>query len=326
MKTALILGISGGFGGYVAQELARKGWRLRALMRDPKKLPIHLEVADVVQGDASKIDDVRAAAQGADLVVYGINAPYHQWDDTVVPWLDVTAAVAEETGATVLFPGNVYTLNPADSGQFEDGFDESAPVYPPTRKGELRAEMEARLKLAASRGARVIIVRCGDFIGEAVPNSWLQHLIKPTRKGYTLQAASEPSLVHTYAYVPDVARVAVELVEKSSEFANFNVFHFKGYRANFFDIANAIEQATGLPVKIGKFSWGLLRLVGLFSPVMRAVVGMRYLFQCEINLSDKKLESCLGRPVPYTPLPQALLSTGALNHPENSMAGSPKEA
>jgi len=315
MKTALILGISGGFGSYVAEELVREGWQLRALMRNPGKLPQGFASVEVMQGDASRIDDVRKAAAGADLIVYGVNAPYHQWESTVVPWLDVTAAVAEETGATILFPGNVYTLNPVDAGQFKDGFAESAPVNPPTRKGELRAEMEARLKTAATNGAKVIIIRCGDFIGGRVPNSWLQHLVKPTRNGYTLQAASEPGLVHTYAYVPDVARAAAELVGNIDQYANFNVFHFRGYRANFIDIAHAIEAATGRPVKIGRFSWGMLSFIGLFVPVMKAVVGMRYLYQHEINLSDAKLESYLGHPVSYTPMAQALLESGALDHP-----------
>jgi len=148
-----------------------------------------------------------------------------------------------------------------------------------------------------------------------VPNSWLQHLIKPTRNGYTLQAASEPGLVHTYAYVPDVARAAVELVGNVDQYANFNVFHFKGYRANFFDIAHAIEAATGRPAKLGRFSWGMLKVIGIFMPIMKAVVSMRYLYQHEINLSDAKLESYLGHPVGYTQMAQALLETGVLDHP-----------
>lgn len=318
MKTALVMGITGGFGGHVARELAANGWRIRALMRDPGKQPILKPAIEAVQGDAANIDDVRRAARDVDLIVYGVNAPYPEWEDKVVPWLEVTATVAEETGATVLFPGNVYALNPADGAELEDGFDESAPANPPTRKGELRAEMEARLKQAASNGAKVVIIRCGDFIGVGA-QSWVQHLLKPNRKGYTLQAASDRSLVHTYAYLPDVARVAVKLVARVDEYADFNVFHFRGSRANFTDIAKATEEVTGRPVTIGRFPWGLLKILAVFSPMMRSLVEMRYLWQSEVNLSDRKLESYLGEPVSYTPLGQALKDTGALNHPADSV-------
>ena len=100
MKTALVMGITGGFGGHVARELASHGWQIRALTRDPKKLPINTPAIEAVSGDAANIADVRKAARGVDLIVYGVNAPYPEWEAKVVPWLDVTATVAEETGAT----------------------------------------------------------------------------------------------------------------------------------------------------------------------------------------------------------------------------------
>ena len=321
MKTALIMGITGGFGSHVADALIRDGWRIRALMRDTARLPARFAAVEAVAGNAANMQDVRTAAKGADLIVYGVNAPYTKWEGTVVPMLGVAATVAEEQQATILFPGNVYFLNPEDGSEF----DESAPVNPPTRKGELRAEMEVRLKTAASNGAKVIIIRCGDFIGTGA-QSWLQHLVKPSGKGYVLQAASDPALVHSYAYLPDVARVAVKLVANVNDYANFNVFHFKGYRVNFHDIASAIEAATGRPVKLGAFPWSIVKIVQFFSPMMRSLVEMRYLWQSEMNLSDNKLESYLGQPVNYTPLDEAMLESGLLHHPADTRQGELKRA
>jgi len=321
MKTALVMGITGGFGSHVADALLKDGWQVRAMMRDTAKLPTRFKAVEAVAGDAANVQDVQTAAEGADLIVYGINAPYPKWEGTVVPMLDVTASVAEQNGITVLFPGNVYFLNPKDGSEF----DESAPINPPTRKGELRAEMEARLKTAASNGAKVIILRCGDFIGTNA-QSWLQHLVKPSGSGYALQAAGDPGLVHTYAYLPDVARAAVKLVANVNEYAKFNVFHFKGYRVNFHDIARAIEAATGRPVKLGRFPWWALRLVSPFAPLLRSLIEMRYLWQSEVNLSDNKLESYLGAPVQITPLGDALRESGVLQHPADTGQGELKRA
>ena len=316
MKTALIMGITGGFGGHVAEALRRDGWQLRAMMRDPAKLPQRFADVEVVQGSASNPDEVRGAARGADLVVYGVNAPYPKWEGTVVPMLNITATVAEEQGATILFPGNVYSLNPQDGSRYRDGLDESAPIDPPTRKGELRAQMEARLREAANNGARVVIVRAGDFIGRGA-SSWLQYTIKRTRQGYTVNAPSDPGLVHTYANLPDMAQVAADLVARQDELPAFNVFHLKGYRVNYRDIAAAIEQASGRPVKIGRFPWWLMRLVSPFAPLVRSLLEMRYLWQVELNLDDRKLREFYGRPVEYTPLAEALVDAGVIEQKDS---------
>lgn len=311
MKTALIMGISGGFGSHVADALVRDGWQIRALVRDPAKLPERFAGVELVTGNASKLEEVREAARGADLIVYGVNAPYPNWEGTVVPMLDVAASVAEEQGSTILFPGNVYILNPKDGARFDSGFDESAPINPPTRKGELRAQMEARLRAAAGNGARVIIVRAGDFIGQGA-NSLFPYIVKRTRRGYSLAALDKPIRGHTFANLPDMARVSADLVARQEELPAFNVFHLRGYRVNYYDIARAIEQASGKPVKLGRFPWWLMTLASPFVPLFRSLLEMRYLWRVELNLDDRKLQEFYGRPVEYTPLATALTDAGVI--------------
>lgn len=311
MKTALVMGITGGFGAHVAEALMCDGWQVRALMRDPARLPPRFNKAQAVPGDAANMEDVRAAAEGVELIVYGVNAPYPKWEGTVVPMLDIAATVAEEQRATILLPENVYSLNPGDGAGLRDGFDESAPIDPPTRKGELRAQMVARLRAAAGNGAQAIIVRAGDFIGRGA-SSWLQFTIKRTRRGYTVSAPSEPGLVHTYANLPDMARAAADLVARRDELPAFNLFHFKGYRASFIDIAGAIEQASGKPVKIGRFPWWMMTLASPFVPLFRSLLEMRYLWRVELNLDDRKLQEFYGRPVESTPLAIALVDAGVV--------------
>jgi nucleoside-diphosphate-sugar epimerase len=45
-------------------------------------------------------------------------------------------------------------------------------VLPRTRNGAIRVELERRLQAATARGARVIIVRAGDFFGPRAGNNW----------------------------------------------------------------------------------------------------------------------------------------------------------
>ncbi len=303
MKTALVMGITGGFGGHVAQALARKGYSIRALMRDPAKLPQRFEGADVVAGDAAKIEDVRAAAEGVDLIVYGVNPPKYRWEGVVLPLIENTARIAEEKSLTVVFPGNVYVFDPKDGPLF----DENAPHNPVSSKGQMRKEMEARLKTASENGARIIIIRMGDFIGENLASGWLQFLVKSTKKGYALSAAGRRDLIRTWAYLPDVGRTVAELVEKKDLLKPFSVFHFKGYQISFNDIKQAMEQASGRPVSMGSFPWIALQLMSPFNKMFKELLEMRYLWKEEVNLDETKLERTLGKAVPYTPLSEALL-------------------
>lgn len=305
MKTALIMGISGGFGRHVAQALVHQGWHLKALLRNPAHLPEHFHDAEVIQGDAGNIEDVRLAAEGADLIVYAVNPANYHWDGVVLPLLENTAKVAEENGQTVVFPGNVYVFDPDDGPDF----DELSPIHPPTSKGEMRKAMETRLKLASERGAKVIIFRMGDFIGAGAPSTWLCQLIKPMKSGYNLLTTGPQDLIHSWTYLPDAANTVAQLAAIKDELKPYNVFHFKGYRVSFLDMAHAIEQASGKDVKLKPFPWLVIRLLAPFNALFRGLVEMRYLWQTEINLTDDKLHSVLNKPIPQTPLVDALVQS-----------------
>ena len=66
-RRALILGAAGSFGGAVAQELGRRGWRLRLLVRDPAHLArlALAEDAEIVVGDAQVERAIEAIQQAA---------------------------------------------------------------------------------------------------------------------------------------------------------------------------------------------------------------------------------------------------------------------
>ncbi len=306
MKTALVMGISGGFGASVAEALAERGWNIRALMRNPARLPARFGDAQVVTGDAADQEAVRSAARGAELLVYGVNPPGYKWKGTALPMLDVAATVAEEQATTLLFPGNVYVFDPAEG----PCFDERSPLRPPTPLGEIRLAMEQRLQQAASHGAKVILLRMGDFMGARAPHAWLGALIKRRRYGFTLSTPGPRNLLHTWAYLPDVATAAAQIVELGERLPAWNVFHFRGYRLSAIDLANALRTASGRHVKLRAFPWWLLRPMAPFSHLFRGLLELRYLWNREVHLDDRCLRQTLGGPPPSTPLTVALREMG----------------
>jgi nucleoside-diphosphate-sugar epimerase len=308
MKLALLIGATGGFGGHTAAALLAAGWQVRALMREPGKSPAWLQGIEPVAGDASSIGDVRRAAEGVDVIVYGANVPYPRWAKEALPLLEPTATVAEENKLTLVFPGNVYGFDPTDGPEF----DEAAPMHPISRKGTIRQRMEQRLETASGRGAQIILLRAGDFIGAHCRSNWINVLLKPTRHGFRLLYPGPVELEHTWAYLPDVERTIVDLLAHRESLPAWAPFHFAGYRASFAQLAEAASTASGKPVELRPFAWWQMRLLSPFVPLVRELREMRYLWQHKVNLDEERLRTALRGQVPHTPLPDALHAAGLL--------------
>ncbi len=293
-ETALVLGATGSFGGGVAEELASRGWRVRALARSPEKgRRLHPRASiDWIQGDVQDPDGLRRAAEGASVIVHGVNYPYDRW----VPHMETATAnvgaAAEENGAQVIFPGNVYNLG----DQTGVPLTEEAPQRPNTRKGAVRARLEDSLEELARRGkARVLVVRAGDYYGPTVRNGLVDPVFGNAARGKALQVLGDPDIPHQWAFIPDLARAAVDLAEARERPAPFEVVHFRGHVADpqraFLEQVARTAGHPGLGVRV--VPWWVIRGMGLFNGVMRELMEMRYLFDGSVILDDAKLRRLL---------------------------------
>src|SRR5215472_6097772 len=129
MVNALVLGATGGIGGEVARRLVARGWSVRALHRDPEKLPPAAKANGLSwrQGDAMSASDVAAAATGVDVIVHAVNPPgYKNWGKLVLPMIDNTIAAATAVNARIVLPGTVYNFGPDSVPHL----DENSPQNP----------------------------------------------------------------------------------------------------------------------------------------------------------------------------------------------------
>lgn len=307
-RTALVLGASGGIGGEVARQLRDAGWRVLGLKRG---LAAAHELRDGIhwlRGDALNAADVASAARGCGVIVHAVNPPgYRDWDRLVLPMLEHSIAATVAEGATLVLPGTVYNFGP-------DAFPllrEDAPQRPLTRKGAIRAEMEARLRAASGRGARVIVVRAGDFFGPQAGNSWFsQGLVKPGRPVRSVSNPAAPGVGHQWSYLPDVARTMVELLARRDSLPAFASLHMAGHwDATGRQMAEAIQRVVarrgGRAPRIAAFPWWLLNLASPFVTTFKEMREMRYLWQRPVRMDNTRLVAALGRE-PHTPLDEAV--------------------
>ncbi|WP_425253620.1 NAD(P)H-binding protein [Janthinobacterium sp. NFX145] len=309
-KTALVLGATGGIGGEMVRQLLAAGWQVRALMRGETPSPRGDNI-EWLRGDALSRTDVLAAAKGCAVIVHAVNPPgYRHWGQLVLPMLDNTIAAAMTENATIVLPGTVYNFGP-------DAFPvlaEDAPQHPLTRKGAIRVELEARLERASTQGARVIIVRAGDFFGPRAGNNWFsQGLVKPGQGVRSVLYPGAPGVGHQWSYLPDVARTMVQLLAVRATLPAFARFHMAGHwdhdgRQMTGAIARVVEQATGAAPAIRRFPWWLVALASPFVATLREMREMRYLWQTPLSMENARLLAVLGQE-PHTPLDEAVRAT-----------------
>lgn len=307
----LVLGATGGIGGEVARQLRDAGWTVRALKRGLGQIEEQRDGIQWVRGDAMNADDVLRAARECDVIFHGVNPPgYRKWSRLVLPMIDNTIAAALAQRATIVLPGTIYNFGP-------DAFpilSEDSPQHPATRKGAIRVELERRLQGATNRGARVIIVRAGDFFGPHAGNNWFsQGLIKPGKAVSAVNVPGDPGIGHQWAYLPDVARTIVQLVARRQQLESFATFHTAGHWDDDGSrmaeaVRRVVERETGVPPGTRAFPWWLLRLAAPFVVTARELLEMRYLWRQPVRMSNARLMAILGQE-PHTPLDDAVRAT-----------------
>ncbi|MFN3994520.1 MAG: epimerase [Tabrizicola flagellatus] len=252
-RTALVLGASGGFGGQVALALQGAGWTVRRYARGT---------------------DMTAAARGADLIVNGLNPPaYHDWDRLIPEITTSVLAAGRASGATLLVPGNVYPY-----GMEPGPWGPDTPHRPVARKGRIRAEMEARYRAAADQGQRTILLRGGDFLLPQAPQMVMNRVILGEVAKGRVTALGDPDALHAYAYLPDMARAAVSLVELGSALPAYADIPFAGHAFTISDLAERITRLSGRTMRVRRFPRWVFTLASPVWELARELREMLYLF------------------------------------------------
>ena len=294
----LVLGANGRFGRAAHKAFTDAGWNVTALVRPGKS-----HGGKTIEADASDAAALSAAAKGFDVIVNALNPPYDKWA-AMLPVLTASViAAARTSGATVLMPGNVYNygINPPTV------LSADTPQAATDGKGALRVEMERAFRDAPN--IRTIILRGGDFIEAEKTGNWFDSQITNKVVKGVITYPGPTDQIHAWAYLPDMARAAVQLCEIRENLPRFADVPFAGFALTGDELITAVEAATDKTLKVKTVPWGIMSAIGIFSPVIREVVAMRYLWNKPHQLDGCALNTLLPdfKPTPLNVAMQQVL-------------------
>ena len=298
MSNVMVLGANGRIGRAAVLAFAAAGWQVTAQLRRPPRAPLPAGVRriDCDALDLNTLTEAARAAGGVQVIVNALSPDHTEWARLLPPITAATIALAQATGATLMLPGNVYNYG----NQLPPVLRDDTPFAATHPKATQRIALEQALADAAGgRGVRSIVIRAGDFLGDT--GTWIDlGVARGLAKGrFTLMGPAD--LPHAWAYLPDLAQVFVAVAERRASLAPHTAFNHAGWTLTGAELQVAFEAALGQPLRRTGFAWPLLRLATPFSPLLRGVFEMRYLWQRPHRLDDGRLRALLGT-VPQTAL------------------------
>jgi nucleoside-diphosphate-sugar epimerase len=288
-----LFGAAGAIGGSIADALRAAGRRYRVVGRSRAALESAYgrdSLAEIVTWNPDDAASVRAACRGVDSVVYLVGVDYWKFD--LHPKLmqrTLDAAIAERVPRLLLI-GTVYPYGRARMPRVT----EDHPREPHTFKGRMRKAQEDLL-LEADAAGRIqgCVLRLPDFYGPGVDKSFIHGAIVAAVEGSTANMIGPLDVPHEFVFVPDVGPVVLKLLDTPGAFGH--VWHFAGVGPTTQQaLVDEIGRQTGRRLKVRVAGKTLLRLIGLFNPMMREMVEMHYLLTEPVIMDDSRLQRLIG--------------------------------
>ncbi|MDQ2819171.1 MAG: NAD-dependent epimerase/dehydratase family protein [Pseudomonadota bacterium] len=307
MTKIALFGAAGAIGNSIAAALRAAGRPYRVVGRDAARLHTSFgadPLAEIVAWDPDAPASVQAAASGIDTLIYLVGVNY--WQFALHPELmrkTLDGAIAAGVKNIVLI-GTVYPYGRSCSNPVR----EDHPRAPQTFKGRMRLEQEDILMQAHWEGRiNAAVLRLPDFYGPGVDASLLDGAVQATVSGKTANMLGPLDVAHEFVFVPDVGPVVLKLAAAPAAFGK--VWHLAGAGVTTQrTLVTEMERQTGRTLKLRVAGKTMLRVLGLFSPVMRELVEMNYLLTEPVIMDDSALQRLIG-PVHKTPYPEGVRQT-----------------
>jgi len=285
-----ILGANGVIARELSGALPAYTDRIRLVSRSPRRVN---PTDEVVAADLLDPAATARAVAGSEVayLVAGLRYDTAVWQEQWPRVMRNVIDACKRHGARLVFFDNVYAY-----GRVAGAMTEETPFNPTSRKGEVRARIATTLLEEMRRGElQAMIVRAADFYGPGAVTSFTHATVfERLRQGKTPQWIGDPKAVHTFSYTPDVGRALAVLGQSADAYGQ--TWHAPTSREpmtgeRFVRLACEI---AGRPYRLQVAPRWMLRLMGLFVPVLRENMEMTYQFEHDYRFDSRRTEAALG--------------------------------
>lgn len=292
-----IIGASGAVGRALVDEWQRRSVRPVVLARDAARLEaLFGGRAEIRAADLARPEEAARALEGVREAVYCVGLPYPRFAEHPVLMRKALEAARRAGVRRMIVVTSVYSYGHPRAARVS----EDHPREPETRKGRFRKEQEDAAVEAHSPGVfETLVLHLPDFYGPYASNSLAFLMLESLMQGRAARWLGDPDAPHEFVFVPDAARVIAELLARPACFGRrWNLAGAGAISGR--EFAALAARELGVPARILPTGRLMLRLGGLFRPLLRELVELQYLGETPVLLDDRALAAALGG-IPKTP-------------------------
>jgi hypothetical protein len=235
---------------------------------------------------------------GAAAVYHCMNPRYDTkvWEAELPRIQENLIAAAGKAGARLVVLDNLYAVG-RTGGR---AMDETTPSAPCSRKGAIRARLAASLQDAVRRGdVRAVTGRASDFFGPGgVLTAYGERFWTRLFAGKGAEVLGNPDTLHTYHFIPDVAAGLAALGEAGDEASGASTGAMWilpcAPAGSTRQLVAGFAASTGMPVDVRRMPRPMVKLLGLFMPILREVDEMLYQWDEPYVADDRAFRARFG--------------------------------
>lgn len=281
-----ILGATGIIGTELAKALTTYTNNIRLVSRNPQKIN---PADELVSADLLNAAQTSAAVSGSDIVYLTAGLVYNSkiWQTQWPVVMRNVINACKEHNAKLVFFDNMYMY-----GQVKGTMTEETPFNAISKKGKVRAEIATMLLDAIKDGSvKGMICRAPEFYGPGKTLSGVNAMVFDNiRKGKKLQWLVNDQVRRTYVFTPDAAKATALLGNTPDAYGQTWHLPCTPEEINGKQFIHLVEEIYGKPLKYTLLNKFMVRLAGLFLPLVRETVELLYQYDQDYNFSSDKFK------------------------------------
>ena len=284
-----ILGAGGPIGIELAKELPKFTDKVKLVNRNPKSVTGNEEL---INADLLNLDDVDKAVTGSEVVYLTVGLKYSikVWERDWPIIIENVIQACKKNNSKLVFFDNIYMYDPNYLGNMT----EETPQNPVSKKGKVRKQIADRIiKEVEDGNINGLIARSADYYGPSIKNTSI--LTETVFNKLALNKKADwfgsVNKKHSFTFTPDAGKATALLGNTDDAFGE--VWHLPTAPDPFTGLEwiNSIASELTVEPKVRVTSKSMIKLLGLFIPIMKELSEMFYQYDRDYVFNSEKFEN-----------------------------------